>query len=879
MNKYFLIITFLILTVRAGSQYPIPSEERMREADMIVIGEITGSFSFWDIQHRNIYTCHKIKVINALKGEGSDELEVMTIGGIVENIRQSVSTSPSLGTGEIGLFILKKPDPEDGISVDLRNRYILLGGEEGFYEISDLNDNISNFKPAYENEILELVKILQSGINVQETINNFSTKGSSAEHIITGIAPDTITAGTGSVLNISGEGFGSVQGEGEVRFVNADRPDYIFSSDDFEIRSWTDTLIQLVVPHNAGTGNVFVTIGGENVSSPEILFIRYSYSNLVNKPYILINSDQAGGYTWRYATNLNSNNIAANIVSRAIDKWICATSVPWQTGEPVEAIAGMDGICSISFGTVADGLGVTSIFAEGIVNNSVVTAWVVKEIDIVLRDDVDWCYDRANILPAQYDFETAVLHELGHAHLLGHVNNAMDLMHSGIAAQSIREINSSNDECGTFILNGCLAFSNPNYRTIILSGKYQVGKAGTITGNPVICQAQGPVTFTVPLLENATSYIWSLPEGASGTSSTNSIIVDFGPDAVSGNITVRGTNSCNTGEPSVLAVVINSVPRPAGEIAGPTNVCREQTAVNYTVPVIENAASYVWTLPEGASGTSSTNSITVSFGQEALPGEITVQGINSCGAGETSSLSITINSSPAIPLPISGNQVVCQGQNSVVYTVPPVERADSYTWTLPSGATGTSVTNSITVNYGTNALSGEITVSGINTCGSSVLSSLEITVLSKPPAPTITLTDNILHSNAPAGNQWYVENTIIAGATDQDHTVTYTGDYYAIVTITGCSSDASNVIYAASSGHEFDDAKIYPNPVAEELIIELPGNYERLNFEIINAAGQIVIKGFVTEKAVISTIGLTPGMYLVKFGSEEVFDIRKIVKE
>ena len=879
MNKCFLIITFLVLTVKAASQYAIPSEERIMEADVVVVGEITGSSSFWDIQHRNIYTSYTIKVINTLKGAGSDELEVVTIGGIVENIRQSVSTSPNLETGKTGLFILKKSDNEYGIHVDIKNSYILFGGQKGFFETPYPDDSALSFKTIRENMIHEPVKILQSGIKVQDIQNRYLAKGGFAEHIITGIAPDTITAGTGSILSISGEGFGASQGEGQVWFVNADRPEYIFTSDDFDIKTWTDTLVQLAVPHNAATGIVAINIAGENVNSPEVLFIRYSYSNFENKPYILINSDQAGGYTWRYTTNLNSNNTAANIVSKAIDKWICATSVPWQTGEPVEAVAGMDGISSISFGTVTDGLGVTSVFSEGIVNNSVVTAWAVKEIDIVLRDDVDWCYDRSDILPAQYDFETAVLHELGHAHLLGHVNNALDLMHSDITTQSIREINSANEDCGAFILNKCLDFSHPNYRTIILSDKFRVGKAGTITGNPAICRGQEPVTFTVPLIENATSYIWTLPEGASGTSSTNSIIVNFGPDAVSGNITVRGRNSCNTGEPSVLAVTINSVPGAAGEIAGPNTVCGGQSSVNYTVPLIENAASYVWTLPEGASGTSSTNSITVSFGQEALPGKITVQGINSCGAGESSSLFIAVNSSPAIPLAIFGYQVVCQGQNSVVYTVPPVERADSYTWTLPSGATGTSLTNNIAVNYGLNALSGEITVSATNTCGSSVPSSQEITVLSKPPAPTITLTDNILHSDAAVGNQWFVANTMIAGATGQDYAVTKTGDYYAIVTIAGCSSGASNIIYAVSPGHEFDDAKIYPNPVVEELNIELPGNSVQMNYEIINAAGLIVIKGFFTEKAVISTISLAPGMYLVKFGSEEVFDIRKIIKE
>ena len=66
---------------------------------------------------------------------------------------------------------------------------------------------------------------------------------------------------------------------------------------------------------------------------------------------------------------------------------------------------------------------------------------------------------------------------------------------------------------------------------------------------------------------------------------------------------------------------------------------------------------------------------------------------------------------------ITGTKTVCQGTNSVTYTVPAITRATSYTWTLPDGVTGTSQTNSITVNFGNNASSGNVTVSGTNLYG------------------------------------------------------------------------------------------------------------------------------------------------------------------
>jgi hypothetical protein len=91
------------------------------------------------------------------------------------------------------------------------------------------------------------------------------------------------------------------------------------------------------------------------------------------------------------------------------------------------------------------------------------------------------------------------------------------------------------------------------------------------------------------------------------------------------------------------------MPAAAGVITGTAAVCQGQNAETYNVPIIAEATTYVWTLPTGATGTSSTNSITVAYGTSSLSGDITVKGNNSCGGdGPISTLSITVN-----PLPTS----------------------------------------------------------------------------------------------------------------------------------------------------------------------------------------------------------------------------------
>ena len=73
--------------------------------------------------------------------------------------------------------------------------------------------------------------------------------------------------------------------------------------------------------------------------------------------------------------------------------------------------------------------------------------------------------------------------------------------------------------------------------------------AGIITGTAIVCQGQTGVNYFVPLITDATGYVWTLPFGATITAgaNTNSITVDFSSAASSGNITVYGTNACGNG--------------------------------------------------------------------------------------------------------------------------------------------------------------------------------------------------------------------------------------------------------------------------------------------------------------------------------------------
>jgi hypothetical protein len=89
------------------------------------------------------------------------------------------------------------------------------------------------------------------------------------------------------------------------------------------------------------------------------------------------------------------------------------------------------------------------------------------------------------------------------------------------------------------------------------------GAAGPVTGTATLCAGTTGLAYSVGTVTNATSYVWTLPAGATNSTGdfTNSIIVDYALNASSGNITVYGNNLCGNGAASPgFPVTVNPKP-------------------------------------------------------------------------------------------------------------------------------------------------------------------------------------------------------------------------------------------------------------------------------------------------------------------------------
>jgi uncharacterized protein (TIGR02145 family) len=204
-----------------------------------------------------------------------------------------------------------------------------------------------------------------------------------------------------------------------------------------------------------------------------------------------------------------------------------------------------------------------------------------------------------------------------------------------------------------------------------------------------------------------------------------------------GQVWVRVTNVNGCVAKDTVLISVDSLPFGNQVISGPSPVCQGLLQQLYAVPDIKYATSYEWQIPPGTSGTSLISQILVDFSVTATSGSVAVRGLNSCGPGPFMLLPVVVNPLPAAPGPITSPAQVCQGQPSITLSVPSIPEATGYQWGLPSGFAMTSPPgSSITVNAGTTAQSGTISVYGTNGCGNGPTVSINIQVALLPPQPS-----------------------------------------------------------------------------------------------------------------------------------------------
>jgi gliding motility-associated-like protein len=287
------------------------------------------------------------------------------------------------------------------------------------------------------------------------------------------------------------------------------------------------------------------------------------------------------------------------------------------------------------------------------------------------------------------------------------------------------------------ILNGVTCESNTETITITQSGI--VPSRPILDGLRSPCVNSNNTYSIITPAAGVTQYNWTITGGilASPTTTTPSVSATW-TGIGAGKICVTAQNSCGASESACLDIVINSVP-PALPISGEQSIC-PNTTKTYSVTPNANVVTYQWVVPNGANILSGqgTASINVNWGS-STGGQITMTPNNSCGAGQSTNLTVSINTSIPNPLDIQGLKEVCPGATAK-YFVTTDPSVIEYRWILPTGVTPLTALNQPSIDV---RFDGTIPVKIIleikNACQLTNQMSLDVNVKTvQPDVPFIT---------------------------------------------------------------------------------------------------------------------------------------------
>ena len=148
----------------------------------------------------------------------------------------------------------------------------------------------------------------------------------------------------------------------------------------------------------------------------------------------------------------------------------------------------------------------------------------------------------------------------------------------------------------------------------------------------------------------------------------------------------------------------------------------------------------------------------------------------------------------------------------------------------------------------------------------------------QPTTPTISENNGILTSSYATNYQWYLNDTIIIGATNQQYQPTENGLYQVAIEYgNGCTSFSEEFNFTISGinikEYSYD---IYPNPFKNSLNINLNTIF---GIKIIDINGKIMCNYTnINKRKTIDTSNLNNGVYLIKITTENKIFVSKIIK-
>jgi hypothetical protein len=313
-----------------------------------------------------------------------------------------------------------------------------------------------------------------------------------------------------------------------------------------------------------------------------------------------------------------------------------------------------------------------------------------------------------------------------------------------------------------------------------------------------------------------------------------------------------------------VTVVLNTAPVSPSTINGSLHFCYSGGGQQYSIGSVSGATSYVWTTPNGATGSSVGATINMLFTQSFLSGNLSVQAQNSCGQSPATSIvinqhlqsSTTLNVTSCSPYTFNGQTYSQSGTYS--YQGSTIWGCDSIILLnlVVSSAINQNIVMDACGSYSWNGQSyfssGIYTDTLLTTSGCDSIVTIDLAIY---PIESITLDSTVLES--------FTWNGVVYNSSG-----TYTQFFTSIY---GCDSSVTIqlVIDDAGLNEEFQQLYLYPNPVGTEKVLYIQDITSPSSYMLTNVQGDVVQKG-ITSGIITINESLNSGIYFLQFRSQVV---------
>ncbi len=238
---------------------------------------------------------------------------------------------------------------------------------------------------------------------------------------------------------------------------------------------------------------------------------------------------------------------------------------------------------------------------------------------------------------------------------------------------------------------------------------------------------------------------------------------------------------------------------------------------------------------------------------------------------------IVFGTLPAPALYSDGATSFCHGE-SVTFSTD-TNYQYTYQWLLDGAVIGGATSSSYIATQEGN-YSVEISIGN----GCNATSTIEkVNVTPQPSAPTITQQGDSLFSSSAVEYQWFLNGSVLPGATSQAYKPGIDGNYAVMITDNNGCTNVSIPFYVSGTGINDPSTNwhigIYPNPVSNSAFT-VNSSEEFSGIQIFNAVGSLVIELEFgrTKTALIVGSMLQPGVYFAVLKTETRARAVKMVK-